>query len=607
MHIEEQEYSKRFDLGLWKKLLRFASPYRKRIFILCIQMVLIGVVDSIIPLITRHAIDTFAIDKRLEGFWLFCLVVLGIVILQAANVWLMIRISGSIENGIIFDIRKFAFQRLQELPLSYYDRTPVGWLMARLTSDVKKLGVALSWNLVDMVWAISSMFLMMVAMFIIHWKLALLVLLVVPFLILVSLVFQIKILKNFRKVRKFNSQITGAFNEGIMGARTIKTLVVEKEMLKDFEKLTGEMRDFSVRAAKLSSLYTPIVILLGSVATGMVLWRGGSGVLTDSISYGTLVAFISYTIQFFEPVKQFARVFTELQYAQASAERIFSLIETETDIRDNEAVVDKYGEMFDSDRENWPAFKGDISFRNVSFAYKDGEKVLENFSLDIKAGEMIALVGETGSGKTTIVNLACRFYEPSEGSILIDGTDYRERPLLWLYSNLGYVLQEPHLFSGTVKENIAYGRTNASDKDIIEAAKLVNAHEFIMKLEKGYDTEVGERGSRLSTGQKQLISFARAILADPGMFVLDEATSSVDTETEQLIQEALHKALAGRTSFIIAHRLSTIRSADRILVIENGKVVEDGTHKQLLQKGGYYYRLYTNQFMEEQEGKVLAG
>jgi ATP-binding cassette subfamily B protein len=374
-------------------------------------------------------------------------------------------------------------------------------------------------------------------------------------------------------------------------------------MLNEFKGLTTEMKNFTVKAATISSMYTPIILFLGSIATGLVLWKSGSQIGEYAISYGTIVAFSSYAVQFFEPVKQFARVFTELQYTQASAERVVTLLDTKNDIIDSQEVIERFGGMFDSNREEWPAFIGNIEFRNVTFRYKEGGNILENFNLSIKAGETIALVGETGSGKTTIVNLACRFYEPTEGSILIDGVDYRERPLLWVYSNIGYVLQEPHLFSGTVRENIAYGRQSATLEDIIEAAKIVNAHDFIIKLENGYDTEVGERGSRLSTGQKQLISFARAILSDPGMFVLDEATSSVDTETEHLIQDALNKALAGRTSFIIAHRLSTIRSADRILVIDKGKIIEEGNHKQLIRKRGYYYRLYTNQLIEEQ-GKI---
>lgn len=603
--FEEQEYGKQLDFSVWKKLFKFVVPYKKYLIILCIQMILIGGVDATFPILTKIAIDEFAVAGSFDRFWLFCLGMAAFIFFQAANVRIMIRVAGKIETSVPYNIRKTAFQRLQELPLTFYDRTPVGWLMARMTSDIRRLGSTFSWNLVDIIWAISMMMIMLVLMFILNWKLAMIVLAAVPALLVISLVFQKKILGNYRKVRKMNSHITSAFNEGIMGAKTIKTLVREKESLKEFSALTGDMRDFAVKSATIASLYTPIIILLGSITTGMVLWQGGAGVLGKNIGYGTLVAFISYTVQFFEPVKQFARVFNEFQYAQASAERVLSLIETEVDIKDSEEVVSRHGDMFDSSRESWPEFKGDISFVDVSFSYKDGEKVLDNFNLEIKAGETIALVGETGSGKTTIVNLACRFYEPSGGSIRIDGVDYRERPLLWLYSNLGYVLQEPHLFSGTVKENIAYGRADARDEDIIDAAKLVNAHEFIATLEKGYDTEVGERGSRLSTGQKQLISFARAILSNPGMFVLDEATSSVDTETEHMIQEAIHKVLKGRTSFIIAHRLSTIRSADRILVIEKGRIVEEGTHKQLLQRRGYYYRLYTNQFMEEQEGRLL--
>lgn len=605
MHFDEQEYSKEFDISLWKKLLKYISPYKRDLAILFYFLVALGAIDAIYPLFTKYAVDNFIAGQTLTNFIPFCAVLTATAVIQAINVKFMIKYAGRIEASVPHDLRMLAFKKLQELPLTYYDHTPTGWLMARMTSDIKRLGISVSWHLVDMVWAISIMLLMLILMFMVNWSLAFIVLAVLPFLAAISFFFQNRILKKYREVRKLNSHVTNAFSEGIMGARTVKTMVREKECLNEFSGLTNEFRDYSVKSATLSSLYTPAIILLGSIATALVLWKGGIGVHLGSISLGTLLAFISYTTQFFEPVKQFARVFNEILYSQASAERVFSLIETEADIADSSAVVEKYGDMLYSSRDKWPEFKGNIRFENVSFSYKDGDNVLEDFNLDIREGETIALIGETGSGKTTIVNLACRFYEPTRGSILIDGVDYRERPLLWLYSNLGYVLQEPHLFSGTVRDNIAYGRLDAKQEDIINAAKHVNAHEFIMKLEKGYDTEVGERGSRLSTGQKQLISFARAILGDPRMFVLDEATSSVDTETEQLIQEAIHKVLSGRTSFIIAHRLSTIRSADRILVIEKGRVVEEGTHRQLLHKKGYYYRLYTNQFMEEQQSELV--
>jgi ATP-binding cassette subfamily B protein len=606
MHYEEQEYSKRLDLNTIKKLAVFAKPYKKGIITLIIQMVLLALVDAFFPKLNQYAIDHFAVKKTLDGFWIYCVFAVVLVVFQALNVRLMIHNAGTIENSIPYDIRKAAFKKLQELPLAYYDRTPVGWLMARLTSDVRRIGATLSWHVVDFFWSIFLVVLMTIFMLATNVGYALLVLSVVPLLVIISMIFQKKILHNYRKNRKYNSQITAGFNEGITGAKTIKSLGAEEHMLDEFKKVTTEMRNFTIRAATISSLYTPIIIFLGSIATGLVLWKGGIEVRGQITSYGTLVLFTSYAVQFFEPVKQFARVFTELQYTQASAERVVTLLETENDIVDSEDVIQLFGTMFESNREEWPKFKGDIEFKNVTFRYKEGGNILENFNLTIKAGEKIALVGETGSGKTTIVNLACRFYEPTEGQILIDGVDYRERPLLWLYSNIGYVLQEPHLFSGTVRENIAYGRQGATQEDIEAAAKIVNAHDFIVNLENGYDSEVGERGSRLSTGQKQLISFARAILSDPGMFVLDEATSSVDTETEHLIQDALNKALEGRTSFIIAHRLSTIRSADRILVIDKGRIIEEGTHKQLIKKKGHYYQLYTNQLIEEQEKAAFA-
>ncbi len=598
---EEQDYNKRLDFNVWKKLFAFTAPYKKYFIVLAIQMIMLAGVDAIFPLFTKAAIDNFIIPHSFSGFSMFCSIVLAVVVFQALNVKIMILIAGKMEVGIPYDIRKAGFKKLQELPLSYYDKTPVGWIMARMTSDVKKLGNTLSWNVVDIVWATAMMALMIIIMLIINWKLALFVLAVVPFLIIISLLFQRWILRNYRKVRKVNSHITNAFNEGIMGAKTIKTLVREKESLEDFKKLTREMRKYAVKSAAISSIYTPIVILLGSIAAAAIVWRGGNSVAFGSLSYGTLVAFISYATQFFEPVKQFARIFSELQYAQASAERILSLIETEVDIKDSEIVIDKYGHYTDPDFDKWPDLKGEIMFRNVCFSYKNGENVLKDFNLNVKAGETVALVGETGSGKTTIVNLACRFYEPTDGNILFDGKDYRERPLLWLHTKLGYVLQEPHLFSGTIRENIAYARADANDDEIVNVARLVNAHGFITQLEKGYDTDVGERGSKLSTGQKQLISFARAILSNPKIFILDEATSSVDTETEHLIKDAIQNILKGRTSIIIAHRLSTIKSADRILVIEKGEIIEEGTHKQLLLKKGYYYKLYTNQFLSDKE------
>ncbi len=597
--FEEQEYDKRFDWGLWRKLFKYIKAFKKEMIILSIVMVGVGGIDAIFPMLTKEAVDRFVIPGKVDGLLGFGLIYGLLVVVQAVNVWALVTFAGKMETGISYNIRKVGFERLQELSFSYYDQTPVGWLMARMTSDIRRLGEVISWSLVDMVWGITMMIAMAGIMLYLDWKLALISLSVVPALGIVSIYFQKKILKAYRKVRKINSKITGSFNEGIMGARTTKTLVREEKNLHEFEDLTGQMRAASIRAAIFSALFLPIVLSFGSIGTGLALWYGGQAVFMEKISYGILVAFISYTVRFFEPISQLARIFAELQSAQASAERTLSMIGTEPEIQDRQDVLDIYGDSFKPKRENWPELRGDIAFENVTFAYKDGEKVLENFNLQIKAGQTIALVGETGAGKSTIVNLACRFYEPTAGRILIDGVDYQERSQRWLHENIGYVLQTPHLFSGTIKENIRYGRLDACELDIIRAAKLVNAHQFIMKLEKEYDTEIGEGGGNLSTGEKQLISFARAIIADPKIFVLDEATSSIDTEMEQIIQEAINQLLTGRTSFIIAHRLSTIRRADRILVLKDGKILEDGNHQELLQEKGYYYRLYTNQFMEE--------
>lgn len=602
---QEQEYSKKFDFGLWRKLFKYMIPYKKQMIGLGFVMIGVAGIDVLFPLMTMYAIDNFAASGSLNNMKYFAMGYAALVAVQAVNVYLLIAIAGKVDMGICYDIRKHGYKRLQELSFSYYDKTPVGWLMARMTSDTSRLADTIAWGMVDFVWGLTMMTGIACVMLVINWKLALLSLSVMPVVALLSMYFQQKILKSYRIVRKTNSKITGAFNEGISGAKTTKTLVREERNLDEFKVLTKDMYSSSVQAAIFSSIYLPLVLGLGSIGTAIALWYGGNSVMLQTLSYGTLVLFIQYSIQFFEPVRELARIFAELQSAQASAERILSMIETEPDITDSLKVKEKFGDGFSPKTEIWPEIKGNISFKNVSFAYKEGEQVLESFTLDVKAGETIALVGETGSGKSTIVNLACRFYEPTEGQVLIDGVDYKEMPIAWLQSNLGYVLQAPHLFSGTIKDNIRYGKLNATDEEIIHAAKLVNAHDFIKKLEKGYDSEVGEGGNRLSTGEKQLVSFARAILANPRIFVLDEATSSIDTETEHIIQDAIQTVLEGRTSFIIAHRLSTIRSADRILVIRDGKVTEQGTHKQLMKLRGYYYRLYTNQFMEEQELQLL--
>ncbi|MBZ4650896.1 ABC transporter ATP-binding protein [Thermosipho sp. (in: thermotogales)] len=591
---QEKEYKSKINLKLWKKFLTFVYPYRYHMLGLIIVMLIVGAIDATFPYLTKYAIDNYVVPKSMEGFYKFIIIFSIVILIQTLNVFLLIFFAGKIETFVAHDIRKAGFEKLQELSLSFFDSTQTGFLMARLMSDVRKITNVLAWGLTDLIWGFSSMLFIFAYLIILNWKLGLIIICAIPFLLLISLYFQNKILRQYRKVRKLNSEITGTFNEGIMGAKTTKILSVEDQHINDFKVQSDEMKRASVKAAILSSIYTPIVMSIGSITTASIIYFGGNWVYTGIITFGTLVAFINYSIQFFEPVREIARIIADLVSAQAAAERVLDLLDTEPEINE------EANNIMDIN------IQGEIEFKHVWFKYKTGDYVLKNFNLNVKKGEVIALVGETGSGKSTIVNLVGRFYEPTKGVIYIDGVDYRKIPLQKLHSSLGYVLQTPHLFSGSVAENIRYGKLDASMDEIINAAKLVNAHEFIINLENGYDTDVGEGGSKLSTGQRQLISLARAVIADPKIFILDEATSSVDAYTEHLIQDAIMKVLYGRTSFVIAHRLSTIRNANRILVIKNGKIIEEGNHKDLMKKRSYYYNLYIKQFVEE-KGKELLG
>lgn len=611
--LREEEFNKKIDFKLWKRLLAYAMRHKAMFILIIVLMLIVAAVDIIYPQMTRYAIDNI-ISNGEEGLGRllpFSLIYLAFVLFQGAGVVMFILFCGKLELMMAYDIRQDAFKKLQQLSFSYYDKTAVGYIMARMVGDIPRLSEMIAWSLTDIFWSTGYIIGCIFFLLAMNWKLGLLVLIVLPPLAVISVYFQRRILKQHRIVRKQNSRITSAFNEGIMGAVTTKTLVREDRNCEEFRSEAGTMKKASVRAAVLSAMFTPIVMTLGSIATAIALYAGGRTVIAPTIfgasmTIGVLSSFISYSTNLFDPMQQLAGIFAEMQSAQASAERVISLLDTPCDITENEDVLEKYGDCFDPKRENWEDILGNVEFRDVSFAYKGGEKVLEHFNLKVRAGETIALVGETGAGKSTIVNLVCRFYEPTDGEILIDGVDYRKRSQLWLQARLGYVLQSPHLFSGSIRDNIRYGRKDATDEEVIEAAKLVHADSFISALEKGYDTEVGEGGARLSTGQKQLISFARVILADPRIFVLDEATSSIDTETEALIQSAIGTVLQNRTSFIVAHRLSTIRSADRILVIRGGKITEAGTHRELLKLKGYYYDLYTTQFTENSAQQVLS-
>ena len=606
-HFEEQEFNTdTLDTHLWRKIFKLLWIHKKKLAVLYVFIIMVAAVDVLFPYLNKIAIDTFINGNGdLTHLTWFGFAYFGCIVWQGFNIYFFIRQAGLIEMDFAYDVRNKAFTKLQELSFSYYDKTPLGWIMARMTSDISRLAEILSWSLMDLVWGSTVMLGITVVMFSVNWQLALFVLMVMPVLAVISVWFQRRILKSYREVRKINSKITGAFSEGITGAKTTKTLVLEEVNFGEFSALTTNMRAQSIRAAILSAIFMPIVMSLGSIATAAILWYGGNQVLIGALQFGTLMLFTQYASQFFEPLRQIARLLAEFQMAQASAERVLALLNAQPQIVDSAEVIAKYGTVLAPKRNAYEKIKGNVTFEAVNFHYNPEEPVLQDFNLDVKSGQTIALVGETGSGKSTIVNLLCRFYEPITGRILIDGVDMKERSIGWLHSNLGYVLQSPHLFSGSVRDNIRYGKLDATEEEILAAAKLVDAHSFIEKLEQGYDTDVGEGGGRLSTGQKQLISFARAVIAEPAIFVLDEATSSIDTETEQVIQHAIETLLVDRTSFVIAHRLSTIVSADRILVVRKGRVVEDGTHGELMKIKGYYYRLYTNQFNEDLQDKLL--
>ena len=606
MRLEEKEYTKSFDYSIWKRIFPFLKPYKKTVIMILVMNLFCSLVDIILPLFQRYAINHFIEGNTLTGIGFFTVLYIVVIALQGAAVIAFTRGSMRIEMGLGKDLKRALFVHLQTLSFSYYNVTPVGYMLSRVMNDTGKISGLIAWNFVDLLWALTYVLGVFVAMLFLNWKLALVIMLVVPAIALLTFYFQNRILKWNRQVRKINSKITSAYNEGIMGAKTAKSLVVEEKTYGEFQEITGEMRSASVRAARLNAVYLPLVLFCGSLATAIVLARGGIQVFENAMLIGTLSTFTTYAVGIFEPIQQMARNLAEFISAQANIERVTGLLDEEPQVVDSPEVIEKYGDSFFPKKENWEPIKGDIEFRDVSFHYPDGkEEILSHFNLKIPAGTNVAIVGETGAGKSTLVNLACRFFEPTGGQILIDGKDYRERSQLWLHSSLGYVLQNPHLFSGSVMENIRYGRLDATDEEVIAAAKAVHADQVVEKMDLGYQSDVGEGGDRLSTGEKQLISFARAVLADPRIFVLDEATSSIDTQTEQLIQKATDKILKGRTSFLIAHRLSTIRNADLILVVKDGKIIEQGKHLELLEQKGYYYQLVRRQFTEEESQKIL--
>jgi len=593
---EERKRTRFFGVPL---IMPFVRPYLPTILWMIFLGILSSLADSIYPLFNSWALDHFVAERTLEGLPVFLFLYILLMILQELDNYYCLYQCGRVEVAIDKDLRNAAFAHLQTLSFSYFNQNSVGYIHARTMSDTERIGELMAWRMMDVVWNASYIVCVTGVMLAVNVRLALYVLVMVPAAAVLILYFQKKIVLGSRQVREINSKITGNFNEGITGIRSIKTLRVEDVMVRGFEEETENMRSTAVRVARHSAVLTSLITFLSSMALALVLWRGGALTMEGVIRVGTLSVFMSYAVGMLEPIQQIITSLSALISIQVNIERFTGLLGEVPDVVDTPDVVEKYGDNFHAKRENWEPLRGDVEFEDVSFQYPDGnEMVLEHFDLKVPRGTNIAIVGETGAGKSTLVNLACRFYEPTKGRILIDGRDARERSQLWLHSSIGYVLQTPYLFSGTVRDNLRYGRPEATDEEIRQALHTASADFVVDRLEKGLDSDVGEGGSMLSTGEKQLLSIARAILADPRILVLDEATSSVDTVTERAIQDAIAAVIRGRTSFVIAHRLSTIVGADVILAVRDGKIIERGTHRELMQQKGYYYQLYTRQYEE---------
>jgi len=594
IEIEEEEHTSPLTAPIFKRILTLLRPHWQWVIGFLITIAFTSALDSLFTYINKDIIDVAILGKDVNALWRLAGLYGIFQIIQSAMVFIFIYLAGVLGERIQYDLRRSMFNHLQELSLSYYSQNAVGRLIARVTSDSGRVADLMTWGLVDTTWAFMNITTATIFMLIINWQLALIVLAVLPILSIIAVNFRKKILVEFRNSRKANSKITGAHNENIQGVRIIKALGREDENLREFQDLTDKMYTATYRAAWLSALFLPTVQIITSIALGFIVWYGGYQAIGGFLTIGGIHAFVSYLTFIMWPIQDLARVYAEMQHSIASAERIFKLIDTEPDVHNKPGAF------------NAETLMGEIEFDHVNFYYEDRKPVLTDFNLKVQPGETIALVGPTGGGKSTIVNLLCRFYEPSSGQIRINGHDYTEYTMQSIHNKVGIVLQTPHLFSGSVRENIRYGRLEASDTDVEEAAILAGAHDFILSLPKGFDENVGEGGNLLSVGQKQLISLARAVLSKPELFIMDEATSSVDTLTEALIQKGMETLMKGRTSFVIAHRLSTIKRADRIVVVESGKIAEIGTHSELLRAQGHYFHLYTQQFKFQRELEYSA-
>ena len=591
-----------FSLAPWKKLIPVTRKAWPAFWLSVVSNILLAVIDFYLPLLQSKVVDDYITVGSLSGFGGYIAWYAFIGVMQLGLILLYFHGCMQCEACSCRDLRDACFVNLQKLSLDYHNVTSAGHNLSRVMSDTSRIAEMMAWTISDTIWGFAYIIGVFFVMARLSLKLAITLLLIAPIVVLLTFYFQKKLIVLNREVRAQHSRITSGYNEGIMGAKTSKTMALEDKLCAEFEEITSRSAKAGILHARMRAIYVPLIVLCGTLAASVTLYRGGYMVQEGAVSLGVLSAFMTYATGLFQSFRWQAARISQLISLQANVERVANLIYETPTVTDTPEVEAKYGDCFDAKRENWEEMRGEVTFEDVSFTYPDGgEEVLSHFSMHVPQGATIAIVGETGAGKSTLVNLVCRFYEPTGGRVLIDGVDVQERSQLWLHSHIGYVLQSPHLFSGTIRENIRYGRPGATDEEVEAAARAVSADRIAAKLPDGYETDVGECGDKLSTGEKQLISFARAVIAKPKIFVLDEATSSVDTHTEQMIQHATKTLMQGTTSFVIAHRLSTIRQADTILVIDHGKIVEQGTHEELLALGGAYYDLYTTQLSKQEK------
>lgn len=592
----EELYDKPLDPQVARRLAGFVAPYKWQMLLAALLMLGATASTVIGPYLIKVAIDDGLLAGSLAALRSAVLLYLAAALVRWGFIYFRVNIMARVGQSVIYDLRKLLFAHLQKLSLGFYSRYSVGRVITRVINDVETLREFVTWAVLAIARDLFALVGIVIAMLALNVKLSLITFATIPLMILATAIYRRTARAAYRRVRAAISWVNSVLAENINGIRVVQAFSRQSYNYQHFSELTNRYHlQTVIRAAKIAACFLPVVDVLGALAVAAVIWIGGTAVLGESISAGVLVAFVLYIDRYFDPIRDLSRRFDTLQSTMAGGERILALLDTEVDVKDAE------------DAQDLPPIKGDVTFENVSFHYSDELSssqntqtalVLREINLHIPAGSTAALVGKTGAGKTTLVKLLSRFMDPTEGRVLVDGIDLKTVTQHSLRSQMGVVLQDPFLFNGTVKENILFGRLDATDAEVEAAAKAVGAHDFIMELRKGYDTSVEEGGVLLSVGQRQLISFARALLADPRILILDEATSSVDTQTEQVIQRALVTLFHGRTSFVIAHRLSTITNADLIVVIDDGRIVEQGTHQELLERRGAYYQLYQTGFQE---------